>query len=191
MHHLRIFLYLIFKIFHNVLTNLLFSFSAVTQSSVLTFGRSVTGQVKFREANNGHYEDRLEIIFEDERLGQRFIIVRPVRAIIGNKEDHELLKPVAPFIPRKRIARDPETEILEGVLPPTLKAIPYVVKLAQSEIPKNLSLSLSTGSGSLSDVIGRVRRIFLPKSWDSNSYGRHFKNLLWVEEYRMECVFLS
>lgn len=153
---------------------------------LLNYGRPASGTVTFRECDNGRYEDRLEITLEDERLHQRFVIVRPLRAIIGNREDHALLKPKAPFVPRKRTAREPETEILEGVLPPSLKAIPYVVKLAFADIPKNLSTSLSTGS--LSEVIGRVRRIFLPKAWDSSSYGRHFKNLLWVEEFRMECV---
>ena len=155
----------------------------------MTYGRPVIGQVKFRDINNGRYEDRLEIVFEDERLRQRFIIVRPLRVIVGNRRDHELLKPKAPFVPRKRTTREPETEVIEGVLPPSLKAIPYVVKLCFADIPKDLSVSLSTGS--LAEVTARVRRVFLPQSWDSNTYARHFKNLLWVEEYRMEYVFIA
>jgi helicase MOV-10 len=126
----------------------------------------------------------MEIIFEDQKLGQQFAIVRPVRVIVGRKEDHELLRPTAPFVPRKRTAREPETEIFEGVPPPALKAIKYVVALDKAEIPKNLSDALSTGS--TSDVVGRVRRMFLPQAWGSSTYGRHFKYLIWIEEYRME-----
>jgi helicase MOV-10 len=144
----------------------------------------VTGQAEFRQSHNGRYEDRVEIIFEDAKLGQRFVIVRPLRAIVGSQADHDLLRPKAPFVPRKRTAREPEKEILPGVLPPALNAIPYVVKLSLADIPKNLSETLSTGSSS--DVIGRVRRIFLPRAWDHTTYGRHFKNLIWIEEHRME-----
>lgn len=146
------------------------------------------GFIGFHGLYNGRYEDRLEILLEDERLRQRFVIVRPVRAIIGSKEDHELLKPKAPFVPRERIVREPETEILKGVFPLALKAVPYVVPLLHADIPKHLSSSLSKGS--TADVISSIRRIFLPKVWDSSTYGQHFKTLLWIEEHRMEFVFL-
>jgi len=140
--------------------------------------------VNFRQSHNGRYEDRVEIIFEDEGLGQQFVIVRPVRAIVGSQADHDLLRPKAPFVPRKRTARKPETEVLPGIPPPALNTIPYVVKLSLAAIPKNLSQTLSTGSSS--DVVGRVRRIFLPKTWDSTTYSRHFKYLIWIEEHQME-----
>jgi helicase MOV-10 len=148
------------------------------------YGRPVTGRIQFKQNHNGCYEDRVEIVFEDEKLSQRFVIVRPVRAIVGSKADHELLRPTAPFVPRKRTAREPATEIVEGVRPPALKAIRYVVILAKSEIPKNLSIVLSMRS--TSDVVERVRRMFIPATWDSSTYSRHFKYLIWVEEYRME-----
>jgi helicase MOV-10 len=144
----------------------------------------VTGQVQFRQSHNGRYEDRLEIIFEDQKLGQRFVIVRPLKAIIGSQADHDLLRPTAPFVPRKRTTRKPETDVVPGVSPPALNAIPYAVKLPHSNIPNNLPEILA--SGSLSDIIGRVRRILFPKAWDTATYDRHFKNLIWIEEYRME-----
>jgi helicase MOV-10 len=160
------------------------SFSVAIGDNTLAYGRRVIGRVRLKQSYNGRHQDRVEIIFEDEKLGQQFAIVRSIRATVGSKEDHELLRPTAPFVPRKRTAREPETEILEGVAPPTLKAIKYVVKLGKSEIPKNLSDVLSTGS--TSDVVGRVRRMFLPPAWDNTTYGRHFKHLIWIEEYRME-----
>jgi helicase MOV-10 len=144
----------------------------------------LTGRVEFRQSYNGRYEDRVEIIFEDEKLGQQFVIVRPLRAVVGSQADHDLLKPKTPFVPRKRTARKPEQEVLPGILPPALNAIPYTVKLSKADIPNNLAETLSSGSSS--EVIDRVRRIFLPKRWDSATYARHFKNLIWIEEHRME-----
>lgn len=126
----------------------------------------------------------MKILFEDSSLRQRFATVRPLKATVGNKADYKLFKAYAPFVPRKRVMRELETKIVEGVLAPTLKAIPYVIALCCADIPKPLAVSLSTGS--MHKVVSRVRRVFLPRTWDSNTYGRHFKNLLWVEEYRME-----
>lgn len=151
---------------------------------MLVHRRPTVGQIRFQEVHNGRYDDRLELIFEDEALNQRFVIVRPLRAIVGNKADYELLKPRAPFVPRKRVTREVETDVLPGILPPALNAIPYAVKLAKSPIPKNLSDVLSTGSPR--DATQRVRRMFLPGAWDSSTYGRHFKHLIWAEELRME-----
>jgi helicase MOV-10 len=158
------------------------SFGVSIAGNALVYGWPITGQVLFQSSHNGRHEDRVEIVFEDE--GQRFAVVRSLRAIVGSKTDHGLLKPTAPFVRKKKITREPEKEIFEGVPPPALKAIPYVVKLARSDIPIKLSAALSTGS--TSDIIGRVRRMFLPNAWESSTYSRHFKHLIWIEEYKME-----
>ena len=152
----------------------------------LIYGRPLTGQVVFRTPHSGRYEDRVEILFEDQALLQRFVIVRPIKVIVGDKADHELLRPTAPYVPRKRTDRAPEINVLLGPTPPALEAIKYVVKLGKAEIPKRLATALSSGSNA--DILGQVRRMFLPGTWDLSSYGRHFKYLIWVEEYKMEWV---
>jgi helicase MOV-10 len=159
-------------------------FAVGIAANTLVYGRPVIGQAQFQSRHNGRHQDRVEIVFEDESLGQRFAIVRSLQAIVGNKADHEQFKPKTPFVRKKKLTRVPETEIFEGVPPPALKAIPYVVTLARSEIPKQLSIALSTGS--TSDIIGRIHRMFIPGAWDSSTYSRHFKHLIWIEEYRME-----
>ena len=150
------------------------------------YRRPLTCQITFRSPHSGRFEDRVEILFEDQALSQRFVIVRPIKGIVGNNADHELLRPTAPYVPRKRTNRTPETNVLPGPPPPALEAIKYVVKLGKAEIPKQLATALSSGSNA--DIIGRVRRMFLPEIWDVSSYGRHFKHLIWVEEHRMEWV---
>ncbi|KAJ7323066.1 P-loop containing nucleoside triphosphate hydrolase protein [Mycena albidolilacea] len=140
--------------------------------------------VTLRQNHNGRAEDRLEILFEDLQLRKRFIIARILRVIVGNRSDHETLRPVAPYKPRKRTARQPETDVVEGIHPPSLKAVPYVVALPKALIPANLASALSTGS--TKSIVDKIRSLFLPSVLDSDTYARHFKTLVWSEEFRME-----
>jgi helicase MOV-10 len=128
-------------------------------------------------------------MFEDAKLRKRFLISRPLQAVIGNKADHELLKPKAPYQPRTRTLRQPETEVVPGVPPPAQDAIPWTVQLPLAKIPQALASTLLTGS--FSEVLGGVRKSFMPKTFDSQTYGRHFQSVLWVEEHRMEYVYLG
>jgi helicase MOV-10 len=140
--------------------------------------------VTLRQNHNGRAEDRLEILFEDLQLRKRFIIARILRVIVGNRSDHETLRPVAPYKPRKRTARQPETDVVEGIHPPSLKAVPYVVTLPKAPIPANLASALSTGS--TKSIVDKIRSLFLPSVLHSDTYARHFKTLVWSEEFRME-----
>ncbi|KAJ7746485.1 P-loop containing nucleoside triphosphate hydrolase protein [Mycena maculata] len=153
-------------------------------SRTIRYNTTYSFTVKARQEYNGRDENRLEILFEDLQLRKRFIIARILRVTVGNRADHELLKPIAPYVPRKRTTRQPETNIVEGVLPPSLKAVPYVVPLPEAPIPNGLAAALSTGT--TTDIVANLRRSYLPPILDSNTYPRHFKHLLWIEEYRME-----
>jgi helicase MOV-10 len=150
------------------------------------YGKDLHVVVSFTHSYLGRFDARVEIIFEDTTLRSRFAIVRTVRVVVGDPADHQLLQPVAPFIPRKRTARDPETEVTPGERPPALKAIPWVVTLPKAEIPKAVSTILETGS--VSHIVTRLQQSIMPMSLDSTTYGRHFKNLLWIEEHRSELV---
>ncbi|KAL4254212.1 DNA2/NAM7 helicase family protein [Pleurotus pulmonarius] len=150
----------------------------------IKYGSPVAISVTLRQAYDGTCEDRLEMRFKDEKLGKEFAVSRRLRAIIGNREALELLRPVAPYVPRQRTTRLAEKEVVEGVFPPALKAIPYIGRLPHAHIPTPLATTLS--SGSRKEIIDRVRKAFLPRSVDSETYGRFFKNLLWIEEHRME-----
>jgi len=153
---------------------------------MVTFGQPINFAVSVSQSYGGRYEDRLEVVLEDIQLRKQFVISRSLRAIVGSKADHELLKPKAPYVPRTRQTRQPETTVVEGVLPPALNVIPWKVSLPHAEIPRHVSAILSRGS--LVDIIKNVRTVFLPRVLNSDSYARHFKHLLWFEEFRMECV---
>jgi helicase MOV-10 len=160
-----------------------FSVSFTGPSSVI-HQQPVQLPIKFRAIHNGCYEDRIVLVLEDVSLGQQFVVSRPLRAIVGNKEDHELLKPKSPFVLRKRTRREPETEVISGEAPASTRAIPWVVKLPLGEIPKALAATLSRGSHA--DVMRALETSILPSVLTTNTYNRHHKTLLWVEEYRME-----
>jgi hypothetical protein len=143
--------------------------------------------VTFRQSHVGRYEDRAEFLFDDIQLQKKFLISRTLRAIIGSKADHQLLRPSAPYVRRERVARQPEVTVVEGVKPASLKAIPYAFKLPIATIPKPLLSTLSSTRSS-SEGVTRIKNVFLPSSLNSDTYARHFKHLLWIEEYQMECA---
>lgn len=112
------------------------------------------------------------------------MISRSLSIIVGSKADHELLKPIAPYKPKKRLTLEPELTVVEGIAPPSLKAIPYCVPLPFAEIPDPLSSVLSRGT--FAETLRQLRNMYLPSSLNSSTYSRHFKHLLWIEEFRME-----
>ena len=147
-------------------------------------GRDSGVCVTFQQALRGRYQDRLEITFEDLSLRQRFIIVRAINVVVGSKADYEVLKPVAPYVPRKPVRRTPETEILPGDPPPALTAIKWVATLPLALIPRAVSSALSTGH--VQNIVAQLQRTVLPPSMNADTYSRHFKALLWIEEHQME-----
>ena len=151
-------------------------------------GRPITVRVTFRQNHIGRYEDRLELVFEDVQLKKRFTISRAVSAIVGNKDDHEALKPKEPYIPNIRAGRSPMTNVIEGVAPPAVTAIKYIGRLLDARIPRGL-LSVLLGPEGVRRQILHIQRAFLPSNVNGDTYGRLFKQLLWIEEFKMEYVF--
>lgn len=144
----------------------------------------ITVQVTFKQNYIGRYEDRIEMLFEDVQLDKRFIISKPLTAIVGSKADHEALKPIIPYTVQPRTTREPELKVVEGVHPPSSKAIPYIGRLPLALIPSHLLSTLS--SGTTGEIIARIRRAYLPRQFNSETYAKFFKHLLWIEEYRSE-----
>lgn len=145
--------------------------------------------IGFKQPHIGRYEDRLELVFEDTQLGKRFFITRTLKTIVGNKAEHEALQPKAPYIPRTRSTRTTiaDQDVVEGVKPPALNAIRYVVLLPQAKIPTHMHNILAS-SETTAKVTATVRKVFMPQVLNSDTYGQHFKNLLWAEEFKSEQV---
>ncbi|KAF8520941.1 P-loop containing nucleoside triphosphate hydrolase protein [Hysterangium stoloniferum] len=132
----------------------------------------------------GRFNDRLEIVFFVPSLQGHFVITRAISARVGSKADWELIKPSAPYEPKKRKNQEPENEIVRGIKPPQIAGIRWVVALPLADIPKNLE-SLFSGTKRVPLVVADVRATWLPHVLDETTYGRHFSVLLHVEEVQM------
>jgi helicase MOV-10 len=151
----------------------------------IRMGKPLNLSVALAESHIGRYEDRVEFLFEDTQLNQRFMITRSLRAIVGSAAEHQALAPKSPYIPRERTARKPIRDVVEGVRPPALNAIPYVGKLPRATIPEGLS-SVLASSRVAANLAPLVKRRFMPSTLNGDTYSRYFKQLLWTEEYQAE-----
>ena len=163
------------------------SVDGITIPRNIVSGRPITVRVTFKQNHIGRYEDRLEVVFEDIQLKKRFTISRAVSAIVGNKVDHEALEPKEPYIPNIRADRSPVTNVIEGVAPAAMTAIRYIGRLPDAKIPKAL-LSVLLGPEGVRQRILHIQSVFLPSNVDGDTYGRLFKQLLWIEEFKMEYI---
>lgn len=164
--------------------------TAVSNARNVTSRSPIQLAVSFKEPFIGRYEDRLELVFEDTQLNKKFVIARSLKVIVGNKAEHEALQPKTAYVPRTRSTHKiiPEQDIVEGVKPPALNAIRYVISLPKATIPTHLHNILAS-SETTAKVVSTVRQVFMPQDFNSDTYGRHFKQLLWVEEFKSEYAF--
>ncbi|KAF9441768.1 RNA helicase [Macrolepiota fuliginosa MF-IS2] len=151
----------------------------------LSMLRPIIIKVTFQQEFVGRYQERIEVQFEDPVLEKQFGISRIARAIVGDPLMHDQLRPRAPYIPRVRAPREAETHVVKGIPPPSLNAIPYVSGLPIADIPQHLLSALAASSNVTRQNIESIRHAFLPTVLDVESHGRHFKTLLWIEEYKM------
>ena len=96
------------------------SFSVKFTAGKIVYGLETRLAIGFTQSYRGRYADRAEILFEDTQLGKQFGIVRQLRVIVGSRADHAALRPIAPYIPRKRTNRALVGEVVPGVVSPSL-----------------------------------------------------------------------
>ena len=122
------------------------------------------------------HEDRLELIFEDVQLKKKFLISRAVKANVGNKVELDALKPIAPYVPRIKRERREIERFVEGVAPPSVDAIQFVVKLPYAAIPATLSRLLSSAEVAKAQV-KQLQKYVLPAQLDASTYARFFQDV--------------
>ncbi|TDL24445.1 P-loop containing nucleoside triphosphate hydrolase protein [Rickenella mellea] len=129
----------------------------------------------------GRFQDRIELHFEDLVLKKRFAITRPLNATVGVKADYEALRPKAPYVRPKLKTEEPISDPIPGIAPPALAAIVWKVALPKFPIPPGLK-ELAFGNGTYKELAKKVRNAFLPRDFDCDTYGRHLKVMIWIEE---------
>lgn len=92
-----------------------FSVERPPRNQVVTYGVDTTLNVTCTQSNRGRFEARVEVLFEDTRTKEQFVIVRPVLVAIGNVEEHKALQPVTPYVaPRRPKQQRRVTEVEAG-----------------------------------------------------------------------------
>ncbi|RPD55533.1 P-loop containing nucleoside triphosphate hydrolase protein [Lentinus tigrinus ALCF2SS1-7] len=144
-------------------------------------GETVDLPVLLETTRRGHYGEQVAIMFR-ESSGNTFRIVRRVKAVVGDAADHEALKPVTPYVNRRRAPWRHGLPTMSGERPPSLLAAQWVKRLPKSHIPLKLAEILQ--SGSPADIASHVQEKYFSDPMNLNTHNLIFARLLWVEEHR-------
>jgi helicase MOV-10 len=139
--------------------------------------------ITLKRKDIGRYQNRVELEFEDLGTKRRFVMCRLAQAVVGEVALHKQLEPKTPYVPNRPSEREQETNVIQGVKPPVLKAISYVTSMPKPDIPLKLLSNLTQSSASSPQNVEKVQRVFLPSKLDVKTHGNHFKVLLWVWSY--------
>ncbi|KAJ7056200.1 RNA helicase [Mycena amicta] len=161
-----------------------FSATLAGKSRWVTHIRARTLCIRFTPTIDGEFSDVLELVFLNVKTRERFLITRKVRAVVGSKEDHELLKPKSEYTRQPRPApMEFKGPIIRGLRPPTWGPNTWTSKLLDYEPPAGLvKAAFETPHGR--DVARGVKK-FLPAAFDVNTYAKFFQVLLYIEDYQM------
>ena len=151
-------------------------------------GTSLSLPVRFKGSNRGRYEDCLAITFKAAN-GASFVVLRKLRITVGDAADHETLKPSTPYVRNRRVYWRKDLPTVSGERPPSLLAAKYTKKLPQAPIPDHLLQALRSGTPEAVEAL--IQQTYFSEPLSLANHGRHFTNLLHVEEDRMVYVWIT
>ncbi|KAI1789430.1 P-loop containing nucleoside triphosphate hydrolase protein [Ganoderma leucocontextum] len=157
-------------------------FSVTVTPASIAHGKTLLLPIRFRHGQRGHFEGRVEIVFQ--RTGSSsFSIWRTVKAVVGEAADRERLKPIAKYVRRPRAPWHHNRPVVSGERPPALFATPWVKKLTLAPIPTELAEMVKTKPAEA--VIGYITQRYMGTGTLSKAnHSPFFRALLWVEEVR-------
>ncbi|TFK80574.1 P-loop containing nucleoside triphosphate hydrolase protein [Polyporus arcularius HHB13444] len=157
-----------------------FTVTPNTTNVPLRTGQPLRFSVAFRHTQLGRYDARLEFTFR--AAAGNFVIARRLRIAVGDYEDHELLKPVTPFVRSRRMHWSVDGPVLPGVAPPR-EIMNWRRELRHFPIPGELAEILQIRSPQ--DTIDRLRERCFHDGLSQANHLDYFATLLWIEEHRM------
>jgi helicase MOV-10 len=125
-------------------------------------------------------------LFEDYDTRHSFAIVRPVQAVVRVKDGRAAFQVTPPSFPNP--AGNTEEDVVPGVPPAALAAIKWEVTLPKADIPSNVWAAIDQPS--IAGTIHQVQLTLLPQVLQFNSYAKHWKSLLWLDEIQATSVDL-
>ncbi|KAF8916713.1 P-loop containing nucleoside triphosphate hydrolase protein [Mucidula mucida] len=162
-----------------------FSITLAPGPKFLRTGRSRTVSILFKPSYAGQFEDTLELEFFDQEKRRRFIIHRPISATVGDLADHEELRPVSAYTPRKRRNIRLDGPINRSLRPPSWTPTKWVSRLPMFDIPNALIRTIYTKEGYLKSSARQDVRNFMPASFTASTYGAYFQTMIYLEEEQM------
>ena len=163
-------------------------FSARLRGKSKLIQKGMTRQVSvvLHPSDQGRYEDMLELVFWHSEKHTTFVITRTVEATIGSREDHELLKPKAPYQRRKFVKVRPVGEIVPSLRPSAWSKTTWVDKLPNFYPPaKLIDAAYGPRSVQTQQAMANVKKL-MPNAFNLQNYGTWFQNLLYIEEERVK-----
>jgi helicase MOV-10 len=144
-----------------------------------------------RKLHVGRYTGRTVFVFEDIQSDHQFSIARSFSAVLGDRTDHDLLKPISPYVkpPRPRNEQSRPLQIVSGDRPSRFARNPYKVKLRDYRIPPLLESALTEGSLEVGAVIERLPVEYSRQTLAKACYVGVMTTQLWVEEHQASSVF--
>jgi helicase MOV-10 len=147
------------------------------RSKWIDLGVELLIAITFKPSYEGRHEETLELTFQDVPRSQQFSITRQIRATVGSVDDQDRLKPKAPYRRHKSVALPLEGRIISPLRPPTWTETKWTVVLPEYKAHSSL-IKAAYGH----DGRKVVTRNFMPAVFNNKTHGRHFQNMLWIEE---------
>lgn len=102
--------------------------------------------------------------------------------------DHEELRPVSAYTPRKRRNIRLDGPINRSLRPPSWTPTKWVSRLPMFDIPNALIRTIYTKEGYLKSSARQDVRNFMPASFTASTYGAYFQTMIYLEEEQMRQV---
>lgn len=160
-----------------------FSAALLGKAKSVIHGMPRTVWVTFHPSYEGQYEDTMELTFHKvmpgSRTAEQFVIARRIRAVVGSPEDHERLKPTAPYVrARPKAAHQKPRRIIRFVRPPTWSYTKWKISLPEFK-PLDDIVNAAFGHHAKAALRQYVPQLTL------ETYAKFFQALLWIEEEQM------
>lgn len=114
-----------------------------------------------------------------------FVITRTVEAIVGSVEDHEQLKPTAPYTRRKVTRLPPTGKIVRSLRPPIWTKTAWKDKLLPFLPPAALIDKAFNQRSSYNQTLAKIKQS-MPPVFNEKTYGAWFQVPLYLEEHQVK-----
>jgi helicase MOV-10 len=150
-----------------------------------------TISVSFQPSYPGQYEDTLELAFWHVELKRSFVITRRVKAVVGDREDHEQIGGAREaYTGPRRVERLSNTglKIVRSLRPPTWTPTQWKETLPGYDVPARvIEAAFGRVDVARSKTAAKANvKSLMPGVFGTNTYGAWWQVLLYVEEEQVK-----